>query len=100
MNTPRVHTNVEGYLEAPETGGPVELIVDLGTLSESELKYKVNDLGGDYIRELSFELHLVSLPTENLESFCETTGIETIEANEGVEEYDSGKLKSRPALNL
>lgn len=85
---PQVHPNVKGYKEEPEEGSSVDLIVGLGEMSEENLKAETERLGGEYQRELSFGFHLVTLPETEVSRICEIEGIETIEADEGVEDFE------------
>jgi len=92
---PQVHPNVEDYTEEPEEGSSVDLVVGLGEMSEEDLKAETESFGGEYQRELSFGFHLVTVPETEVSRMCELEGIETIEADEGVEDFEGTSQSHR-----
>ena len=90
---PQVHPNLDEYRKNPQEGSSVDLVVGLGEMSKGELTDEVEELGGEYLRELGFEFHLVTVPETELEAVCELEGIDTVESDDGddVEEFGKGK---------
>jgi len=85
---PQVHPNVKDYKEEPEEDSSVDLVVGLGEMSKEDLRAETESLGGEYQRELSFGFHLVTVPETGVSRICEIEGIESIEADEGVEDFE------------
>lgn len=87
----QVHPNLEDYVEDPTEGNSVDLIVGLGEMSIDELTDRLDDFDAEYLRELSFGFHLISAPEREVSDICGMSGIETVEADEGMEDFGEGK---------